>query len=357
MRIEYFVKYPNPKEGRRAFTILRRVDRQKAKTIATDRTKAISDLYKNRIQDFETCKRQILAIVEELRSKDTPTKEVYLDANLDVFDKYWIKKYSRRRIDESSKHSAKCSYKRALSAIGSLNLANATIESLQGAVDKYPANKQRRLVKNLNSMLKFIGRDERLEQAQETLVPVAHLTEGDFKLVASQIEDEHIKAVLYIAFTTGLRLGEIFAINQFNEAGQFIPVFSQLTHSLKNTHTKTRTKRFAAVDPLGIPYVKKWLKTDGKTKLSIRKLKYSEITKAACRKAFPHDSEKWVRFHDLRHSYAINCLSKSIPIDLVALSLGNSVAVCQKYYVGFSLTNYQTAVMKDFLNHKTKQAA
>lgn len=356
--VEYFAKYPNPKEGRGSFSILRRVDRKKSERVEIDRVNAINQLYRNGTQDFETCKRQVLSIVKELREKERPRPEnVYLDANLDILEKFWQKYYSRRRIDESSRISARCSFRRALAAVGDLDLASASVEKIQQKVDRFSHRKQRRLVKDLNALLKFTGREERLERNPDEPPYVSHLTFEEFEKVASQIDDEAIRIIFYVAFTTGMRLGEIFGAGTYNADGQCVPVFSQINFRGERTQTKTRVKRFAAVDPIGISWVKKWLALDPKVKQAIRSLKFSEITKRACRKVFPHDSEKWCRFHDLRHSYAIHCLSKGVPIDLVALSLGNSVQVCQKYYVGFTLTPYQTQIMKSLLNGEQQKAA
>ncbi|MBM4316987.1 MAG: site-specific integrase [Deltaproteobacteria bacterium] len=266
--------------------MVRRANKTKNQVVETERTKSISRLYKEGIQDFETCKDQIWAIVAELKAKDKP-----------------------------------------------------------------------RITKDINALLKFTGREELLEQSPEESKPVQHLSQSEFELVIKNIKDENIKTILHVAFTTGMRLGEIFGATSFNKNTQSVPVFSQIKINGNRTETKTRIKRFAAVDPLGIKHIKQWLAVDGSTKSKLRKLKFSEITRQACKKAFPHDPEKWCRFHDLRHSYAIHCLSKGIPMDLVALSLGNSITVCQKYYVGFSLTNYQTEIMMNLLNNKTMKAA
>ncbi|MBI4402658.1 MAG: hypothetical protein HY537_00770, partial [Deltaproteobacteria bacterium] len=227
--VEYFAKYPNPKEGRAAFSILKRIDRQKSERVELDRVRAINELYRKGIQDFQTCKRQILQIVKELRLKERPNPaDAYLDSNLDILDKFWQKRYARRRIDESSRHSARCAYRRALAAIGQFDLANAPIEKLQQKVDRFPSRKQRRLVKDLNALLKFIEREERLEQNPEDSQHVSHLTYAEFEEVAKQIEDDNLRTVLFLAFTTGMRLGEIFGATSFNPDGQCIPVFSQI---------------------------------------------------------------------------------------------------------------------------------
>lgn len=46
-----------------------------------------------------------------------------------------------------------------------------------------------------------------------------------------------------------------------------------------------------------------------------------------------------LRFHDLRHSYAIELLNHGVSLSLTAQALGNSVQVCQEYYAGFELSD------------------
>ena len=64
-----------------------------------------------------------------------------------------------------------------------------------------------------------------------------------------------------------------------------------------------------------------------------------ELMKKYCKIAFPDDPTKHLTFHALRHCYAINLLSMGVSMSLVAQSLGNTLSVCQQYYVGFELTN------------------
>ena len=56
----------------------------------------------------------------------------------------------------------------------------------------------------------------------------------------------------------------------------------------------------------------------------------------ACKAAFLQEKEKHLKFHDLRHSYAIYLLSLGMSLERVAQSLGNSIQFCQQYYVGFT---------------------
>jgi len=62
----------------------------------------------------------------------------------------------------------------------------------------------------------------------------------------------------------------------------------------------------------------------------------ARILKRACKMAFPNDPSKWITAHDLRHSYAVMMLTKyDVSISQIAKLLGNSVSVCEEYYLRF----------------------
>jgi integrase len=62
--------------------------------------------------------------------------------------------------------------------------------------------------------------------------------------------------------------------------------------------------------------------------------KIAEITKDACIKAFPAHPEKWITFHDLRHSYATYLASRGNNITQVANAIGDTEKTAKEYYTG-----------------------
>ena len=79
--------------------------------------------------------------------------------------------------------------------------------------------------------------------------------------------------------------------------------------------------------------------------------KINKRFKSACRAVFK-DKSKHCKWHDLRHSYAIFLLTKGVPIQLVAQSMGNSVSVCEKHYAGFVLTDVGISAINNILTPK-----
>jgi integrase len=89
-------------------------------------------------------------------------------------------------------------------------------------------------------------------------------------------------------------------------------------------------------------------------RLEIRNARYAERVRTAGRKVFPKDTSKHIKFHDLRHSYAIHLLNQGVPIGLVAQALGDSVQVTQENYLGFCLTDEGVSMVRTILDGKAR---
>ena len=132
------------------------------------------------------------------------------------------------------------------------------------------------------------------------------------------------------------RTGELFAIIPKSIRSNIVLVQNQIDREGNKRDTKNRIVRKAFIIEAGRSKIIQWASLN---KTNYRNIKFSNVIRSACQKAFPDDKQKWVVFHDLRHSYAIHLLSKGISLSLVAQSLGNSVIVCQENYAGFSLAD------------------
>jgi lysophospholipase L1-like esterase len=89
------------------------------------------------------------------------------------------------------------------------------------------------------------------------------------------------------------------------------------------------------------------------TKEKLRKIEYSFLIKKAGRITFPKDNEKQnLKTHDCRHSYAVHLLSSGVSISLIAKSLGNSVLVCEKYYLGYALQEEGIQMIHQLMNQQ-----
>jgi site-specific recombinase XerD len=148
-----------------------------------------------------------------------------------------------------------------------------------------------------------------------------------------------------------MRVGEAFALVSRRQndsktgrkmnflSGNQVSVSSQMQkQTFKITKTKTGKERLAYVIQNMHEQIQSWADLDRETKERLRKIEYSRVIKKAAKSAFPKNYDmKRIKAHDCRHSYAVYLLNSGVSISLIAKSMGNSVLVCEKYYLGYAL--------------------
>lgn len=368
-RVNFTIKYPDFK-GRGTFALLKVVHykdgTKKAETLTNDRFKSLNHEWENSKQT-ENKRDELLRLAKEIRTevhrsqqiRDGKVRLVKHVDNQRILADFVAERIEDRKIVNPKGHEQ--DFTRAVLVIDreNLSLKTATRKELQKAVNKIDRNNiHRRVCSRLNSLLGFIGRRERLEAAEYNEVPTI-FTEAEFLNLVDNLEvnaeflefKEDIKNLFFALFYTGLRIGEAFALfgkrqkdiktgRQFNFLdGNQLAVYSQmLKDSKKITSTKTGKERVAYVIQNNFHRVQAWADLDRTTKEKLRKIEFSCLIKKAGRLTFPKDSEKQnFKAHDCRHSYAVHLLNSGVSISLIAKSLGNSVLVCEKYYLGYAL--------------------
>lgn len=275
--------------------------------------------------------------------------------NVRVMEEYWAKVYTYRQL--ISEYTAKNELKKAIKLLGSLSIYSASRDEIQDAVDQqYSGNAQRRMVQRLTQMLKFIGRDDvRLRKQPIQFVRVTHLNEVEFHKVLAFAQLEIEKSLLRLCYYSGLRIGEAYALERHHLlANGTIRVTGQIDRQGRRRHTKTKKPRIAYLCPQGIESFNQWVDAPEKEKQLIDRQEASrDLMKKYCQRAFPGDKSKHLTFHALRHCYAINLLTKGVSMSLVAQSLGNTLSVCQQYYVGFELTNEAIEAIHAIINRSS----
>ncbi len=347
-RINYILKKPD--QTRKTFSVLKRTIADKKTTyvkIENEAIEAINQAFVNgKAKDacIILAKEVLVNLYKELnRSK---IKVVHNSANRDLLEKFWKEEYEHRDLIDFV--SSKNDFKRAIEAVGSLSLYSVSREELQKEIAKHiKGNKQRRVVARLNTLLKYIQRNVKLRKDKKNQSDITYLSEVDFIKMSKFIKDEKLKLMAEVAFYSGCRTGELFAITPNMVKANVVLVHNQIDREGNKRAPKPRTVRRAFVIEAGRAKVKEWANLVDKE--DFRNVKFATVIKAACKKAFPDDKTKWVVFHDLRHSYAIYLLSKGISLSLVAQSLGNSVVVCQEHYAGFALADESIDSMEQTL--------
>lgn len=277
---------------------------------------------------------------------------VHNEENRAILEKFWVEDYQYRSV--ISPETMRWELENALDLLGHRSLISISAKDLQLHINQLEIsnNKQRRVVDRLNMLLKFTGRDLKLKKKKKDERVVTHLNEAQFQTVAPKIKNETIRLAARIAFETGLRLGEVFGLRPENYTDNQVNVTRQLTREMTYRKPKNGKARRAFCFDATKALLDEWFEIPEKDRNEHRNVVSSEEIKSACKLVFPDDSELWVPFHALRHSYAIRLISKGISISLVAQSLGNSVSVCQEYYGGFSLTTESVQSIKLMLESK-----
>jgi integrase len=372
-RVNFLLKRPSEKEKRRTFQILRvTINRETKKPqyskIQDQRLDALNKLFLEGVHDFSDAEKQAESLREDLYKAELKAfpKVVFNSQNLKLLDTYWKEEYAHRHlVDESS---SRYELQRAVEALGSISLVSASARDIQAQVNKhFTGRKQARIISSLHQLLGYLGRkDVKLIKAREEVVRVRHLSEEDFLTVATHIEDETFRLLATVAFYSGLRFGELFGLSEDSlrsNGSLYIDSQVLLTKEGKfvfNAEPKWGKIRVAVPVPEGAEYIKKLCAMD-KEKLTeeYRKKDAAEIIRQACIKAFPNNRAKWCVFHDLRHSYAWMLAKEGFGIGWIASNLGNSEAVCRKYYLGWISSDETVSAQKLLFekNRKEKKKA
>lgn len=299
----------------------------------------INQLFKKQILHFSEATTQVQEVLKSLyaRRDKLQSSRNFNPDNQRLLADYWETHYSDRDLVDAD--SMRYDLERAVAAVGTHSLVASSREDLQKAVNGESPTKQRRIVTRLNQLLKHLGRDFQLRKLRPVQTHVDYLSLADFKTVVSHIEEPSFATLCQVAFATGCRVGEIFALTSRDLTDSHLRVTSQLDTELRSRETKNRKKRRAYVLPEFRPAITAWLAIPTAEKASLRLVKHSRLFRAACQKAFPGSPEKHVHFHALRHSYAVHLVGLGVPLSLVAQSLGNSIAVCELHYSGFVLSD------------------
>lgn len=179
----------------------------------------------------------------------------------------------------------------------------------------------------------FIKRDVKLNKKRRERTRLKYLPESEMDIVAKLMGGEELYTLVNTAFYSGARMGEVFAFNGQTRKSKTLYIDSQIDKNDVERDPKWESKRHAYLIPQGEKHFERWLQV--KDSVSVRTT-ISKRFSAICKKSFK-DKSKWCKYHDLLHSYAIYLLSKGVGLTLVVQSLGNSLAVAQEYYAGYTL--------------------
>lgn len=361
-RVNFILKKPSEKDGRRTFQVLRRTVQEghpiRHERIDNERLAAINAALLNGIQDAVACEIQAREVISDLMKieRQKLPRVVHNEENQRLLQSYWDKEYADREVMDPK--AAYNRLARSIDAVGELSLFSASKQELQKAVNaKYRDNRQRDTVSALNQILAFCGRGVELSRRDEVVDDVRYLTPQELERAQKFVEDPTDRLLQRVAFVTGLRQGEAFALTTESTLGTQFFSQHQIDRQLEKRQTKRKLskKRQIYVLPGGESDFREWANLPRKRKLEIRNRKHAEVLTRACSKAFPDREEKHVVFHDLRHSYAIYLVSRGVSLTQVAQCLNNSFSVCERYYSGFVLKDETIESIKRIIEEHEKR--
>lgn len=360
-RAEFFIK--GPAKDRLKFSIVARIrSTGKSTVIDNPQTQAINKAFKAGTMDHDQAKeamqREVLRIRKE-QDRINPLPKVKLwPANERILRNYWDTAYKHRRHQLKDKDAAFNRLRRAIEALGDTPLT-ASPDEIQTAIDSHVmanGGQQRTLIAATTQLLKFIGRhDVFLTPWKKRKPKVRYVTLDEFKQVAEHLPPMH-KILCWIGFSTGARVGEIFAMtpDNFDQDDESIFIGEQMLRSRNPGDTKNERDRHCVLIDEGVPWLKKWFTIHKSEKAKLRNARHADIFGDACEKVFPDDPTKRLTFHDLRHCYAIHMLDNGVHPKFVAQSIGDSIQVLEDHYSTYALTKDGVKAMRAILKKAQK---
>lgn len=345
-----------------------------------DRLKAINRAYKiadDKNEAFEKCLKLALDLQEKLyREHGLELKRVFNQDNYAILDSFFEWKYGAKKTKD--KTAAYNDFRRAVDAVGMIPIQTATKAELQKALVTEDNNKQRRNASRLQMILKFLKRDDIiLDRDKKRRSSVRYLNEKEFAQVMKLVKDDNLRTFYELAFHSGCRVGEIFALEERHFRAGVINVENQMIRTdeairrrkqelkakgiaWKNwepkasdliTLTKNEQKRKVVPFPEFADAFKKWCALDYETKFKLRHSRLAEPLREVCEQKFSSDPQKHCVAHDLRHSFAIRLL-QFVNLTYVSMQLGNRIEVCQEFYTGYELHDENITVLKSLMSGK-----
>ncbi len=320
-------------------------------TIYDDRVVAINKLYKSGTLDFERARAQAREVVQDLYRKNGTERQALRRAglfkdNCSILEKFWEVVYGGRElVDEES---AKYDYIRAVKALGDVSLLSGTQTQMAEALKKSCSRprRRRRMVNRINTILKYLGRDFRLQKPQDEINEIRHLTIQEVNLLLQAEEDPNYRDLFATLFATGVRIGEAMALTEATIQNDVVFVGSQIDNKGRRRLPKRGKTGHALYLPQYEENLRRWARVENKT--SYRQ-NINRRLDTLTNKLWPSEPSKQISVHGFRHSHAIHFLSKGVSLEFVARNLRNRIEVCQKYYLGYSHTSSTITALRNLL--------
>gem|GEM_PF-4683612 len=348
---------------------------------------AANKLYREEIANFETTKVALKQVLTQLyaRRNQLQSKIQMHSANVKLVELIYAEKYDRQKLSRmKNPENPKLELMQVVRACGpKYSLATCDLNDLDEHLGKLfieNPRKRYRIITWANVILRYLGR-RTLSQIDPPKSKVNYITEEDLVQKLLPATTDKLDRILYaVAFYTGLRLGEIFSLQEEHVRAHTLWVESQMLEDGRLVdYLKRGTESHDAILPNdAVGHVKAWcnipigefqsvaegrgkrreqVESSGeKTRREIRHRKHAERLTEICKRLWPNNPRKHLRFHDLRHSNAIWLLENTdLKLSEIAQHLGNSAAVVERFYSGHQIKRGAVDRAAQLLNSRKKR--
>jgi integrase len=327
-KVGYFIKKPS--KTRRSFAVVGYRPLGGVRTYFTpddDKITVILSAHKSGILSDRDAEEQLKRVIAELKRQNAP-RYVANAANLKLLDEYWRAAYEGRHLVD--KGSAYNRLRRAVESCGA-----ASVIGPRDQIKVTGSSRQvRARVSALNQIRKHFGVQEKLFAPPPVLPKFRYLSEEEFQKAVAAEDDPIYRALFMTLFYCGARVSEALAFEEHLLRPKGTLVISGQLGKGGVKPTKNRKVRTTVMWEQGRESFRVWCRgRDEKIDRSIASKRFKQLCISVFKKEDKHCS-----IHDLRHSFAVYSLTrKSVSISILAKLLGNSVKVCEDYYLNFAL--------------------
>lgn len=347
-KIKTFKKSPTPIIVRQKFGLLKYqlITRAEKNYLELDaeEEKIVNDVnaayQSSKISFLEAKVRLEEFIAEKYRRQNVGNKAVkntiISSYNSKLFSKFWQAKYEEKELED--KNSARYDFNRALRAIEPLFVDARSIE-LRNKLELLPITKRKRICARLNEIRRFLKIEDMLEIKKSEIKKIRYIKLIHLHKMLQHIENEDLRSATATLFATGVRLGELMALEPSDYSSGYLIINKQI----RVDGTLKEPKRGKTGKVVIVAELKKYVE-------AFLKVKNKHILRSQLQNEVSLISHKIINnritVHDLRHSHAIHLLSKGASLTLISLQLRNRIEVCQKYYSGFDHTDDTLVMLK-----------
>lgn len=282
--------------------------------------------------------------LEKLNGPDTYGSTIYHADNLKIINKL-KEELNLKELRTTSYDNAIIDYNRIRDMLKGESIRIISRPKLNELIKKLPyrISVKNKIICRLNLVLKKAERDFKIPKKKiEEYEEISFIDEKQLKTLLNRVDficgnSKLIKDGIILMFYCGFREGELFGISRehFNKKDKTYFIKQQMQRDFSITKPKNNKYREIPVPSEAIESLDRWLSYSQNEKQKYRQFLSRKVVEAS-RKTFTEKKHQ-VSNHDLRHSFAIWCLSKGLSLTEVAFLLGNTLTVCVRHYTGYSL--------------------